>query len=305
MKKAILGTVMLLFVLASSVFSADKQLYQHLQDVSVTVKSGLGEGSGVLITRDVLVSPGRVEKINFVWTAGHVVDNLRSVRVVIKNGKPTTIVEFKDAQIVKELIEDGRRVGELKMAAKVIKYSDSENGDDLALLMVRKKGFITKTTTFYAPTTPTAVGTELYHVGSLRGQVGSNSMTRGICSQVGRVLDLGSGDGVVFDQTTVTAFPGSSGGGVFLSERSGDTAGQYVGMLVRGAGETFNFIVPVRRMRTWAKKESILWAIDTTTEVPSLKDILTLPTEGGSSTGGKTEKSILTKDSVKFPTLIK
>ena len=117
MKKAILGTVMLLFVLASSVFSADKQLYQHLQDVSVTVKSGLGEGSGVLITRDVLVSPGRVEKINFVWTAGHVVDNLRSVRKVIKDGRTTTVVEFKDAQIVKELIEDGRRVGELKMDA--------------------------------------------------------------------------------------------------------------------------------------------------------------------------------------------
>ena len=160
MKKAILGTVVLLFVLGSSVFSADKQLYQHLQDVSVTVKSGLGEGSGVLITRDVLVSPGRVEKINFVWTAGHVVDNLRSVRKVIKDGRTTTVVEFKDAQIVKELIEDGRRVGELKMDAKVIKYSDSENGEDLALLMVRKKGFITKTTTFYAENTPTTVGTE-------------------------------------------------------------------------------------------------------------------------------------------------
>ena len=80
-------------------------------------------------------------------------------------------------------------------------------------------------------------------------------MTRGIVSQVGRVLSLGTGDGTVFDQTTVTAFPGSSGGGVFLSERSGDKAGQYMGMLVRGAGETFNLIVPVRRMRSWAAKQ--------------------------------------------------
>ena len=304
MKKAILGSIILLLALASPAFSADRQLYQHLQDVSVTVKSGQGEGSGVLITRDVLVSPGRVEKINFVWTAGHVVDNLRSVRVVIKNGKPTTVVEFKDAQIVKELIEDGRRVGELKMDAKVIKYSDSENGDDLALLMVRKKGFITKTVIFYADDTPTIVGTELYHVGSLLGQVGSNSMTRGICSQVGRVLDLGSGDGVIFDQTTVTAFPGSSGGGVFLSERSGDKAGQYVGMLVRGAGETFNFIVPVRRMRAWAKKESVSWAIDATTTAPTLREILSLPIEGG--TPSKTDgKSATTKDSIRFPTLLK
>ena len=70
-------------------------------------------------------------------------------------------------------------------------------------------------------------------------------------SQVGRVLDLGSGGGTVFDQTTVTAFPGSSGGGVFLTD------GKYVGMLVRGAGETFNLIVPVRRMPLHAR--GFLW----------------------------------------------
>ena len=99
-------------------------------------------------------------------------------------------------------------------------------------------------------------------------------MTRGIISQVGRVLNLGSGDGVVFDQTTVTAFPGSSGGGVFLSERSEGKGGQYVGMLVRGAGETFNLIVPVRRMKRWADSQDIGWALDTNLEVPSLEDIL-------------------------------
>ena len=289
---------------ASSLQAQDNKLYQHLQDVSVTVKSGVGEGSGVIVTREVEVSPNVKQKVNFVWTAAHVVDGLRSERRVVENGQTKRIIEFKDAQIVKELVEDGRRVGEIKMEAKVIKYSDAANGEDLALLMVRKKGFIDKTTTFYKGSgSPVAIGTELYHVGSLLGQVGSNSMTRGICSQVGRVLDLGNSDGVVFDQTTVTAFPGSSGGGVFLSERSKEKAGQYVGMLVRGAGETFNLIVPVRRMRTYAKKEGVLWAIDTDVKVPSLKEVTSLNPEGSSISKTPNAKSIPTKDGLRFPVL--
>jgi hypothetical protein len=174
----------------------------------------------------------------------------------------------------------------------------------VALLMVRKRDFIQQNGDFYKDDTPVAIGTELYHVGSLLGQQGSNSMTRGIISQVGRVLNLGSGDGVVFDQTTVTAFPGSSGGGVFLSERSGDKKGQYVGMLVRGAGETFNLIVPVRRMRSWSEKHNVRWAIDTDIEVPTLEDILKLKIEGSQSEKKEGDKKSLTKDAITFPTLI-
>ncbi len=304
MKTIFTGVFVALFVLAST-SNADDKLYQHLQDVSVTVKAAGGEGSGVIVTREIEVAPNVKQKVNFVWTAAHVVDGLRSERRVVKDGQTKRVIEFRDAQIVKELVEDGRRVGEIKMEAKVIKYSDAENGEDLALLMVRKKGFIDKTTTFYKGSgKPVAIGTELYHVGSLLGQVGSNSMTRGICSQVGRVLDLGNSDGVVFDQTTVTAFPGSSGGGVFLSERSGEKSGQYMGMLVRGAGETFNLIVPVRRMRKYAKKEGILWAIDTDVKTPSINDIRNISPEGRSSTPkSSTGKSLPTKDGIKFPIL--
>ena len=302
MRKALWIAVLFIAAYATTAKAQDNKLYQHLQDVSVTVKTWGGEGSGVIVTREVEVAPNRTVKVNFVWTAAHVIDGLRSVRTVIKDGQTRKVIEFKDAQIVQELVEDGRRVGEIKMEAKVIKYSDSENGEDLALLMIRKKDFINKSIIFYkAKGKPVPIGTELYHVGSLLGQTGSNSMTRGICSQVGRVLDLGTGDGVVFDQTTVTAFPGSSGGGVFLSERSGDNAGQYMGMLVRGAGETFNLIVPVRRMRAYAKREGILWAIDTDVKVPALEGITSLLAEGVRSSTSKGTKG--TKDSVKFPVL--
>ena len=297
-------TILVLAALLTSVSQAraDEKLYNNLQDISVTVKAGASEGSGVIITRKVQTSPNKTEEVNFVWTAGHVIDGLRSVRTIITTEGQRQIVEFRDAQIVKEHIENGRKVGESVMYAKVIKYSDAEDGEDLALLMVRKKGFLTVGAKF-TDDSPVDIGTELYHVGSLLGQVGSNSMTRGIMSQVGRVLNLGTGDGVVFDQTTVNAFPGSSGGGVFLSERSGDKAGQYVGMLVRGAGETFNLIVPVRRMRRWAEKEDVRWALDTDVKVPSLDDVFSLPVQGSLAGKKASATKSITPDSKKFPTL--
>ena len=169
--------------------------------------------------------------------------------------------------------ENGRKVGEVKMDCKVIRYSDADEGEDLALLMVRKKGFVKPSAEFYLGDEIIPIGTELFHVGSLLGQVGSNSMTRGIMSKVGRVLDIGEGEGTVFDQTTVTAFPGSSGGGVYLSDKNGDKSGKYVGMLVRGAGEGFNFIVPVRRMQDWAKKVDAEWALDSNAETPTLEEL--------------------------------
>ena len=242
---------------------ADDNVPQFLQDISVTIKSEGGpfsaEGSGVIVTRDV-----GGEKVNFVWTAGHVVDNLRTVRKIVdpSTGSERQVVEFKDASIVKELNENGRRVGELKMDAKVLCYSNHTSGDDLALLMVRKRNFVDASAKFYLENQIPQIGTNLYHVGSLLGQMGANSMTPGIMSQIGRVLDNN-----VYDQTTVHAFPGSSGGGVYLTD------GQYVGMLVRGAGETFNLIVPVRRMREWAKKNKIEFALDPTVPTPSFEEL--------------------------------
>jgi hypothetical protein len=242
---------------------------EYLQNISVTIRAenryGQSEGSGALITREI-----EGETVTFVWTCGHVIDTLRKVRTVIVKGTPTKVVEFPDVQIIKELVEGGRRVGEIKMDATVVKYSDAEDGEDLALLMVRAKNYGKSSAVFYlSDTTPVVpIGTELFHVGSLLGQMGANSMTSGIVSQVGRTYGK-----VEFDQTTVTAFPGSSGGGVYLRN------GTYVGMIVRGAGEGFNLMVPVRRMARWAKDHDIMWALDPKTKAPSMKIINNLPIE--------------------------
>ena len=292
-------TFMSFSVFADEASKKLREVADHLQDISVTIKAdnpngyGGSEGSGTMIVRQV-----GDEKITFVWTAGHVIDHLRSVRTVInEDGQPVKLVEFSDPTIVKELVEKGRRVGEMKMDARVIKFSDADNGEDLALLMVRARDYAKAGSKFRLEKEDdniVPIGTRLFHVGSLLGQMGANSMTTGIISQVGRTLGK-----VEYDQTTVTAFPGSSGGGVYLTD------GRYVGMLVRGAGEGFNLIVPVRRMERWAKKHNVMWALDDSVPMPSLDELADLPIEAAGPSK-RSKKSDEEKAALKaLPFLIK
>lgn len=261
----ILGCTIFGAVLSNAAETPTQTIPAYLQDVSVTIRSGSAEGSGVIFTR----KDSKGQDVNFIWTAGHVVADLRSQREVVSpDGTTRTVVEFKDAHILKEMVEDGRNVGRLELDCEIIRFSDADSGEDLALLRVRKKNFVKSTTRFYMDAEIPALGTELYHVGSLLGEMGANSMTSGIYSQQGRLIEK-----TVFDQTTVAAFPGSSGGGVFLHD------GRYVGMLVRGAGETFNLIVPIRRMREWATSARVAWALDPSVAMPSEADLKSLPVE--------------------------
>lgn len=123
----------------------DQAVAKHLQDISVTIvstsKDSGDEGSGVIKTRQ--MDSG--EFVNFVWTAAHVVSNLRHEKQIIdgKSGTPKTVVEFDDAMVVKALVEDGRMVGKIEFYAEVIRYGADE---DLALLRLRKKDFIRPST---------------------------------------------------------------------------------------------------------------------------------------------------------------
>lgn len=261
----LIAAVMLAPVLSQAAEPTD--IAKHLQDISVTIvaksAAGAGEGSGEVVTRKFASG----ETVNFVWTAAHCVSNLRRTKEVIDgvSGSRKTVVEFDDAMVVKSLVEDGRAVGKIEFFAEVVRYSAEE---DLALLRLRKKNFLDTTVTFYLEDSITPIGTQLLHVGSLLGQLGSNSMTTGIMSQHGRLINK-----VIFDQTTVAAFPGSSGGGVYLQD------GRMIGMVVRGAGETFNLIVPVRRMRDWSKKAKVEWAIDPNVPLPTEEELKKLPVE--------------------------
>ena len=265
MKKIILASFLSLLATASSA----ETIGEKIQGLSVTIKTTFSQGSGVIVTRKI---DGK--NVNFVWTAAHVIDDLRRTRRVIDAaGASRTIVYFRRAAIVKEIVEGGQRVGELKMDAQVVRYSNYETGEDLALLRILKKDFIQGNVEFHLGDNIPHVTTRLCHVGSLLGQFGANSFTSGRMSQIGRVLS----NEKVFDQTTVTAFPGSSGGGVFIEEGNGK--GKYIGMLVRGAGETFNLIVPIRRMISWAKRTGVMFALDPRVKAPTEAQLKLLPIE--------------------------
>ena len=123
-------------------------------------------------------------------------------------------------------------------------------------------------------------------------------MTDGIYSQHGRLIK--SINKHVYDQTTCTAFPGSSGGGVYLKSDA-----RYVGMLVRGAGEGFNLIVPVRRMVEYCEKHKIMWALDKNVAMPSEDDLKEMPIEN--TPKEKEEAKTLEKEAAKkmFPFMLR
>jgi len=274
MKK--LAALLLGFTLTFFSYAGEKKqsVAEHLQNVSVTIRSegafSASEGSGVIFTR----KDSKGNLVNFIWTAGHVVDNLRLTKRILVDGTYKTVVHFKDPVVIKEIRQNGRTVGRLQMDAEVLKYSESEDGHDLALLRVRKLNFVTDSVVFYLDKDIPPLGTDLLHVGSLLGQMGANSMTDGIYSQHGRILK--NLNKRIFDQTTCTAFPGSSGGGVFLKH---DENAKYVGMLVRGAGEGFNLIVPIRRMVEYCQENKMMWALDKNVPMPSQEELNKMPIE--------------------------
>ena len=50
-------------------------------------------------------------------------------------------------------------------------------------------------------------------------------------------------------------------------------------MLVRGAGEGFNLIVPVRRMQDYCEKHKIMWALDPKVAMPTDEALKKIPIE--------------------------
>ncbi len=281
--KTVWIVVLMMVVCGSATSMAEDvgEAVSNMQEISVTLKTNYSEGSGTIISREVDTGDKK-EIINFILTAAHVIDDLRKVRTIIESGRDHKIVEFDDAFIVVEENQGGRRVGESKMDCKILNYSDANDEHDIALLMVIKHGYkpLDISAEFYLDEKLIPVGTQLYHCGSLNGQMGSNSVTNGIMSRIGRTYK-----GQVYDQVSTASFPGSSGGGVFMIK---DNKPLYIGMVVRGAGESFTLQIPARRLRQWSKERNLEWLLNPKITPPTLKEILTMPIEIQSN--GKVEK---------------
>jgi len=288
MKNRLLLTLGLLG--AMTLGAAERYVPEYLNAISITVRAELGyqrsEGSGTLFVRDV-----NGTATTFAFTAGHVVGHLRRVEETIVGGKPSKTVTFENPKLVRELRnKDGRRTGEVVVDARIIRYSPADK-HDLCLMIVLSEDFEAKASAEFYPKDGKLprMGSHLNHCGSFLGGDGANSYSDGVISAHGRILFK-----MPFMQTTAPAYPGSSGGVV------ANDKGQYIGMLVRGAGSDYNLCVPVARMWKWAEKNGVEWAMNPTLKAPSMSEIEKLPIEGpaeSDSKGDGTHKS--------YPFLIK
>lgn len=272
MKQMWLGLICLL--LTSSLQA--ESLTEKLLSSSVTVDSGSGQGSGVIITKDILLTKPKNEedkpqtaKVNFVLTAAHVIKGNRYTF----NQK----TYFKPVLAIQETTSNGRKISEFKVECTVLKYSDPDTGHDLALLGVRKYDAFKGNTDFYLDEKIPDVDTPVIHIGSILGLHNHNSWSRGLIASVGRIQS--NENDVEFDQVTVSAVYGCSGGGIFLND------GKYCGMLtkviqIKGVPlPSIGYMVPIRRMKVWAEESNLKWLIDSSVESPSLEEIKQMSVE--------------------------
>lgn len=189
---------------------------EALQRTAVTVVTDKGSGSGVVVRG----STGDV----FCWTANHVIDGATSIR------------------LVKQLQAPLRTVGFFSVEADIVGFSREQ---DLAVLKPRHSTFFTYGASFASDDYVPKLGEPVTHVGSFFGAVNAESVSVGIVSYVGRVLD----DGLSYFQVSCTAVPGSSGGGVWSADQ------KLIGVVVSGYSETISFVVPIQRIRAWAIAE--------------------------------------------------
>lgn len=240
------------------------------QQATVMVTQGDNHGTGVLFKNG---------ESTFVWTAAHVLGDARHVKTVIDpaTGKPVVRITYDDVFVTVDVHEGGRKVGEDRRMARIIRISKTE---DIALLAIYQKNYGASSTSF-AKDVP-EVGEQIWHVGSMHGWRGAGSVSEGVLAATGRLRNGGVANqfeqGKVFDQVSITAHPGSSGGGVF---RKSD--GQCLGLIIEFLDfrETPTFgslcIFPARRIYEFAKDNKVPFAIDASLKVPAIETILATP----------------------------
>ena len=214
--------------------AAERYVPEYLDKISVSVVAGSGfnkaEGSGTLFVREI---DGK--KRSLVWTAGHVLQHTRSEEEIIVAGQPTKKNPFAIPKLLRQIKNaDGKRVGEITVDARVIRFSAADKHDLALLLVLSDDGLKAEASAEFYPKGGKLprIGTHLNHCGSFLGSDASNSYSEGTLRANGRILFK-----VDFLQSTTPAYPGSSGGIV------ADDDGKYIGMLVRGAGSDFNLSV--------------------------------------------------------------
>jgi S1-C subfamily serine protease len=255
-----IGLLTLVGLAAVTQLPDEKEIRERVLNPSVQVAYFEGIGGAVMEWR--VAGSGTVFKTKrgtYILTAGHVVS--RAIRYIEKPPQPgeehkgAKVAVFEDVMVVIEREKDGVVTGELRLRCKILKYSplEEEGGDDLAVLEPYEPELLPfgarplpKDASIYA-------GQPVYHCGSMLGEL-VNSVTFGVVSSVSRMYR-----NKPFIQISSTAQPGSSGGGIFVVA---DGKCYYAGMLTRGAGETINLAVPLKRIRDSLAKWEVTFILD-------------------------------------------
>lgn len=221
---------------------------ERLAQVSVNVHASKGMGTGVLLTRH--TKDGK--KLHLVLTAAHVVACNRAVTPSAEGPK----ISFEPLKVVVTFRHNGEVVRQNVYAAEIIQYSNAETGRDLALLKIVDPTFPDIDTPF--DLSVLRPGTDLFHCGNMFGL--SESFSAGVVSQTGRRIM-----GKLFDQVSMTIYPGSSGGGVFTAD------GRCIGIAVLLRAPGLGFIVPAREVDAWANRAGCRWVTNPSIKIDSEK----------------------------------
>lgn len=247
---------------------AQDPMIERLQNLSVQVVSEGASGSGVIFHRDIPIKgENKTKRVYFVWTNAHVVAGSRHI-LEKENGDKT--IHFNYPRIKRCIFENGIITGCKYYKTKIIAYSDYTTGHDLAILMILDEDFKCEESVEFDYKDIPKAGQYIWHIGSFLGDAGSGSFSDGCISQIGRILMNNPFIGTFFDQVSCTAFPGSSGGGVFRGD--GENKGKCIGLLSRQRAETFNYIIPARRMFLFCEDNHLMWTIDKNSTMPYLND---------------------------------
>jgi V8-like Glu-specific endopeptidase len=206
---------------------------------------------------------------HFVLTAGHVVDDL--VKKIDNNphdGKP----DYKPnepfaVKVSRYLYKNEEVYGKIENYGKIIKYSPAtQSGYDLAVIYIPEPIIPFKSAVAVKSTKDYKVGDAVVHYGNMIGNVLHSSITKGHVNFKNRLLD-----NRYYDQVSCTAFPGSSGGGIFLEKDL-----SYIGMIVIGirGADNINFAVPIRTIHEWFEKNDLKFILDPSLDCGDIKEVI-------------------------------
>jgi S1-C subfamily serine protease len=208
----------------------------------------------------------------FVWTAGHVVKSCETIRKVVDplTGKSRWEVSYDDCKVVQSIQEGGRKVGETFRFAEILRFSDIDEGMDIALLKTRSR---LTSVGVKISRERAVVGDRIQHIGSPSGRSFEYSFLSGAVSGVNRPrhgLKHAEGKPVpsYYDQYDLAIAGGCSGGPAFCPK-----TGEVVGLVTAQHSEnpSIAFSIPAWAIRKFAREHGCLFAVDASEKVTGLR----------------------------------